>query len=139
WFGKTVSLLAERAATLEPQVIVAIESRGFIFGGALAAAMGIGMVPVRKPGKLPYQRSRVEYALEYGVDALEMHSDALLPGCRVVVVDDLLATGGTAKAAIKLTEQQGARVAGCLFVVELSFLGGREKLGEYRIESLIGY
>lgn len=117
--------------------IAAIESRGFLFGAPLALRHGIGFVPVRKPGKLPWKTNRVEYVLEYGTDAVEIHQDAIRPGERVLLVDDLLATGGTMGAACQLVEACGGAVAGCAFVVELCFLPGREKLAGRRIESLI--
>jgi adenine phosphoribosyltransferase len=119
--------------------VVAIESRGFILGAPVAQALGAAFVPFRKPGKLPHIVERVEYALEYGVDALECHRDALQGGQRVLVVDDVLATGGTAAAACALVESLGATVRGCSFLVELAFLQGREKLPSRRIERLVGY
>jgi len=119
--------------------IVGIESRGFLFGAALAQLTGIGFIPIRKPGKLPAETHAVEYALEYGIDALEIQSDALHQGMKVVVVDDLLATGGTAAATIQLVEKLGAKVAACLFVIELDFLKGKEKLGDTPSFSLIHY
>ncbi len=117
--------------------VLGIEARGFIFAGILAHALGVGMVPVRKPGKLPWKTVRAAYALEYGSDALEMHIDAVQPGERVLVVDDLLATGGTASAAIALARQLGAEIVGCCFLIELDFLQGRERLAPERVESLI--
>lgn len=119
--------------------VVAIESRGFILGAPVAQLLGAGFVPFRKPGKLPHLVERIEYALEYGVDALECHRDALRGGQRVLVVDDVLATGGTAAAACALVESLGATVQGCSFLVELSFLGGRQKLGSRRVERLVRY
>jgi adenine phosphoribosyltransferase len=119
--------------------VVAIESRGFILGAPVAQALGAAFVPFRKPGKLPHVVERVEYALEYGVDALECHRDALRGGQRVLVVDDVLATGGTAAAACALVESLGATVQGCSFLVELGFLEGREKLGGRRIERVVAY
>jgi len=119
--------------------IVGIESRGFIFGAALAQQTGIGFVPVRKPGKLPYEVHQIEYELEYGVDALEIHRDAVSHGHKVVIVDDLLATGGTARATVDLVRKLGAEVTACLFVIELGFLGGRKALDEVPVHSLIGY
>lgn len=119
--------------------IVGIESRGFLFGAALAQLTGIGFVPIRKPGKLPAETHAIEYELEYGTDVLEIHRDALSQGHKVVIVDDLLATGGTAAATIKLVEQLGAEVAACLFVVELDFLKGKEKLGDTPVFSLLHY
>ena len=119
--------------------VIAIESRGFILGAPVAQHLGAGFVPVRKVGKLPFRTERVEYALEYGTDALEIHVDACGTNARVLVVDDVLATGGTARAAVALAEKVGARVAGCSFLMELSFLPGRNALGERRVESLITY
>jgi len=138
-FRKTIDLLAERVREHKPTALVGIESRGFIFGAALAHAMGVGLLPVRKPGKLPYKTKRVEYSLEYGTDALEMHEDAVSQGLRVVIVDDLLATGGTAAATARLVEEQGGVVAGFAFVVELDFLKGRSKLGGRPAEALLHY
>jgi adenine phosphoribosyltransferase len=120
-------------------LIVGVEARGFIFAPALAYAMYAGFVPVRKPKKLPYQSISVSYELEYGTDALEIHRDAIAPGTRVLIVDDLLATGGTAKAVTQLVEQLGGIVAGLGFLVELTFLGGREKLQGYDVFSLLQY
>ncbi len=121
------------------EVVVAIESRGFIFGGALAHELGAGFVPVRKLGKLPAKTIEVEYELEYGRDALAMHEDAIGPGQRVLVVDDLLATGGTMAATLRLVEQSGGVVVGVAFLIELGFLKGREKLKDYPVTSLIVY
>jgi len=135
----TLALLAERLAPHRPEVILAVESRGFIFGAPVAAALGIGFVPVRKPGKLPFRIARRSYALEYGTDTLEMHADAVVAGARVAIVDDLLATGGTAQATAELARELGAEVAVAAFVVELALLKGRERLGEARVESLIVY
>jgi adenine phosphoribosyltransferase len=120
-------------------VVVGVEARGFIFAPALAYALNAGFVPVRKPKKLPAEVVRVTYDLEYGSDSLEMHSDAVVPGCRVLIVDDLLATGGTAKAVADLVEQQRGKVVGIGCVVELTFLHGREKLGGYDVFSLLQY
>ena len=117
--------------------IAAIESRGFLFGAPLAVQLGIGIVPVRKPGKLPWKTNRVEYVLEYGTDAVEIHQDAVKKGERVLLIDDLLATGGTMGAACKLVEACGGTVAGCAVVVELAFLAGRRRLQGRRVESLI--
>lgn len=118
--------------------IAAVESRGFLFGVPLAMKLGKGFVPVRKPGKLPWKTNRVEYVLEYGTDAVEIHVDAIQPGERVLVVDDLLATGGTMGAACKLVETCGGIVAATAFVVELRFLQGRQRLAPHRVEALIG-
>ena len=115
------------------------EARGFVLGGALAAAIGAGFILARKPGKLPRNTASVEYQLEYGVDALEVHADALRSGARVLVHDDLMATGGTARALCDLVEGAGARVAGCAFVIELAFLCGRERLAPHDVHSLITY
>jgi adenine phosphoribosyltransferase len=134
-----VDLLAERVALHRPDVVVAVESRGFIFGAPVAAALGLGFAPVRKPGKLPSRTLRRTYDLEYGTDSLEMHADAVRPGARVVVVDDLLATGGTAAATIELVREQGATVVAAIFVVELSFLPGRARLPGVPVEALIAY
>src|SRR5688500_10760734 len=121
------------------EVVVAIESRGFIFGGALGHELGAGFVPVRKLGKLPAKTIEVEYELEYGRDALAIHEDAISPGQRVLVVDDLLATGGTMAAALRLVEQLGGVVVGVAFLIELTFLHGRDKLKTYPLHSLIVY
>jgi adenine phosphoribosyltransferase len=138
-FRHTIDLLGERIARHRPELIVAIESRGFIFGAPVAAALGIGFVPVRKPGKLPHRTARRSYALEYGTDALEMHADAIVHGARVALVDDLLATGGTAAATIELVREVGGTVSVAAFVVELGFLSGRERLTSESTESLIVY
>jgi len=119
--------------------IVGIESRGFIFGAALAQLTGIGFVPVRKPGKLPYEVHKIEYELEYGFDALEIHRDAVSHGHKVVIVDDLLATGGTARATVDLVRKLGAEVTACLFVIELAFLEGGKALNDVPVHSLISY
>ena len=137
-FRVVTDLLAERIAPLRPEKLVGIESRGFIFGAALAERLGIGLAPVRKPGKLPWKAVRETYSLEYGTDALEMHEDAVA-GLRCLVLDDLLATGGTAAATARLVERQGGTVAGFAFVIELGFLHGREKLGTREVLSLIHY
>jgi adenine phosphoribosyltransferase len=119
--------------------VVSAEARGFVLGGAIAAEAGAGFVLARKPGKLPRETSSIEYQLEYGVDALEMHSDAVRGGARVLVHDDLLATGGTAQALCGLVERAGGTVAGCAFVVELGFLDGRSRLEGYDVRSLVSY
>ena len=119
--------------------VVGIESRGFILGAPVALALGTGLVIVRKKGKLPHQIVREEYALEYGTDVIEMHADSLGPGWRVVVVDDLIATGGTAAAAVRLARKTGAEVVGCAFLIELAALGGRAALGEERVHSVLVY
>jgi adenine phosphoribosyltransferase len=134
-----VEQLAAWAEPREIDYVVGAEARGFILGSALAYRLGCGFVAARKPGKLPYLTVGAKYALEYGFDALEMHVDAVPKGARVLVHDDLLATGGTAKAKINLIEQLGAEVVGLAFVVELSFLGGRDKLYPYPVHSLVTY
>lgn len=119
--------------------VIGIESRGFLFGVHLAHHLGAGFVPVRKPGKLPAEVHAAEYALEYGTDRLEMHRDALLPGARVLVVDDVIATGGTAAATARLVESSGGEVVGFGFLLELAFLAGRGRLESYDVRSLIRY
>jgi adenine phosphoribosyltransferase len=138
-FTTTLDLLAEAYAGQRVDTIVGIESRGFIFGAALAARMSASFVPARKPGKLPAETDRVEYELEYGTDAVEMHKDALQSGERVVIVDDLIATGGTARATGELVRRQGAELLGYGFVIELSFLDGTKGLAPHRVVSLIRY
>src|SRR4051794_24364250 len=132
----------ELAAWAEPRrvdFVVGAEARGFILGAALSYRLGCGFIAARKPGKLPYMTVSAKYALEYGFDALEMHVDALRRGARVLIHDDLLATGGTARAKIELVEQLGASVVGLAFIVELSFLGGRDRLYGYDVHSLVQY
>jgi adenine phosphoribosyltransferase len=119
--------------------VLAAEARGFILGGALARELGVGFVPARKPGKLPAETVSAEYALEYGIDALELHADALAGGARVLIHDDLLATGGTAGALCELVGGLGAQVVGCAFLIELSFLGGRERLAPVPVHALVDY
>jgi adenine phosphoribosyltransferase len=131
--------LARLAEPLEVDYVVAAEARGFILGAPLARELGVGFVPARRPGKLPHDTVSAEYALEYGINALEMHADALSGGTRVLVHDDLLATGGTAGALCELVEGLGAEVAACEFLIELSFLGGRERLAPRPVLSLISY
>ncbi len=121
------------------QKVVGTESRGFIFGAPLALRLGAGFVPARKPKKLPAQTVREEYALEYGTDALEMHADAINKGENVIIIDDLLATGGTAAATARLVEKLGGKIAGIAFLIELEFLEGRKKLSNCEIFSLIKY
>ncbi|MDQ7065655.1 MAG: adenine phosphoribosyltransferase [candidate division KSB1 bacterium] len=134
------SLDAMKARFQEPvDVIVGIESRGFIFGGALAASYGAGFVPARKQGKLPAEVEQETYELEYGADQLEIHKDAIRPGQKVLIVDDLLATGGTAAATARLVKKLGGDIVGLLFLIELTFLNGREKLKDFRVESIIQY
>jgi adenine phosphoribosyltransferase len=136
---QTVDELSDYAKKLDVELVVSAEARGFLLGGAVAANVGAGFIPARKPGKLPREVNSVEYVLEYGVDALEVHKDALAGGARVLVHDDLLATGGTARALCDLVEQAGAVVAGCAFIVELAFLNGRERLAPHDVQSLIVY
>jgi len=138
-FRAVMDELAGRVRGRGFQRIVAIESRGFLFGAALADRLGLGLAPVRKLGKLPYKTDRVEYALEYGTGTLEAHVDAVHPGEKVVIVDDLLATGGTAAAARRLVEKQQGTVGSFLFVVELRELRGREKLKGSEVEALIAF
>ncbi len=136
---EAVEALAAWSAPRRVELVVAAEARGFILGGALARALGAGFVPARKPGKLPHDTISAEYILEYGVDALEMHADALSNGARVLVHDDLLATGGTARALCDLVAGRGAEVVGCAFLVELGFLCGRERLEGFDVHTLIRY
>jgi adenine phosphoribosyltransferase len=136
---EVVDLMTEHARALKPDVIAGIESRGFVFGLPIAINLGLGFVPVRKLGKLPGEKISEEYALEYGTNTVEIHTDAVEPGQRVVVVDDLLATGGTASAAARLIERLGGTVAGFTFLIELTFLGGRKHLRGYDVYTLIEY
>ena len=136
---KTISLLAEKASAYNPTVVAGIESRGFIFGTGVALELGLGFVPVRKPGKLPWKTLREEYSLEYGTDAVEVHQDAVTKEDRILAVDDLLATGGTMRATCKLFERLQAKVVACSFVIELSDLKGREKLSPWEVTSLVAY
>ena len=135
----TIDTLAEKCASLAPDYSVGMESRGFIFGAPLAYKMGVGFIPVRKPGKLPAAVHTVEYELEYGTDRLEMHQDALNHGCRVLIVDDLIATGGTAGATANLIQQIGCELVGFAFVIELKDLNGRQRLPEVPIITLVDY
>jgi adenine phosphoribosyltransferase len=133
----TIDGLIELTRDLGVEVVMGIESRGFLFAAPMAYATGAGLVIVRKPGKLPWRSVQAEYALEYGTDKIEMHADALLPGQRVLIVDDVLATGGTAKAAAQLVESVGGVVAGYAFVIELDFLAGRQRLPAAPVRSLL--
>lgn len=136
-FRQAIDGMATSFAGIEH--VVAIESRGFILGAPVAYSLGAGLVLVRKSGKLPFGTLREEYALEYGANAVEIHRDAIQPGERVLIVDDVLATGGTVRAAANLVERLGATVVGISLLIELAFLGGREKLGGYEVRSLLTY
>jgi adenine phosphoribosyltransferase len=138
-FREVMDRMLDHARQLAPDAVVGIESRGFIFAAPLALALGAGFVPVRKLGKLPGDTIQVEYALEYGTNTVEVHSDAIRPGQRVLIVDDLLATGGTSAAAVELVTRLGGQVIGCLYLVELAFLNGRELLDSVPVTSLITY
>jgi len=137
--SQAVTELADWARPLDVDYVVAAEARGFILGAAIARELGVGFVPARKPGKLPHETIAAEYILEYGVDALELHADALADGARVLLHDDLLATGGTARALAELIEGTGAEIAGCAFLVELAFLRGRDRLAGYDVHALLSY
>jgi adenine phosphoribosyltransferase len=138
-FHRSIEILKEQVRVFKPDVFLAIESRGFVFGGALAFTLKKGLAVARKIGKLPYQSDRISYQLEYGSNTLELHVDAIEKGQRVVVIDDLLATGGTAAACGELIQKQDGVVAGFSFVVELGFLEGRKKLAPYPISSILVY
>ncbi len=138
-FGLAVNIFAERYRRKSIEKIVAIDARGFLFGGALANYLGIGLAVVRKKGKLPYQSHEMEYELEYGTGILELHVDGVEKNQRVIIIDDLLATGGTAQAAAKLVEKCGGEIVEMAFLVELGFLKGREKLAKYPVFSAITY
>jgi adenine phosphoribosyltransferase len=135
----TIDLLAGYARDRGAECVVAAEARGFILGGAVAARIEAGFIPARKPGKLPHTVAAAEYALEYGVDTIEIHRDALAHGTRVLIHDDLIATGGTAAACRELVEAAGATVVGCAFVIELAFLDGRARLAPHDVHSLVVY
>ena len=138
-FRTVIDRLTEQVSPMKPDYVLGIEARGFIFAPALAYHLGAGFVPVRKPNKLPAATERISYELEYGMDTLEIHKDAVPPGARVVIADDLLATGGTSLATARLVEKLGGKVAGLVFVVELDFLKGRERLDGHNVISLIRY
>lgn len=138
-FREAVDRLAEPFMDKGIDLVVSIEARGFIFGGALAYKLGAGFIPARKPGKLPAETVRQEYALEYGTDAVEIHKDAIKPGQKVLLFDDVLATGGTMEATAKLVEKLGGEVVGIAFLIDLTYLKGREKLTKYPIHALIYY
>ncbi|HSI96763.1 MAG TPA: adenine phosphoribosyltransferase [Gaiellaceae bacterium] len=139
YFRETIDRLAEWAGPRKPDLVLGAEARGFIFGGALAYALGAGFIAARKPGKLPRETIEATYALEYGTDSLQMHRDAVSEGSRVLIIDDVLATGGTARAKVELVEGLGGVVAGVLFVIELTFLGGRGRLDGYDVHALIQF
>ncbi|SDF11008.1 adenine phosphoribosyltransferase [Sporolituus thermophilus] len=138
-FRQAIDALCTAFAAEQIDLVVGPEARGFAVGAPVAYRLGAGFVPVRKPGKLPAETLRYEYTLEYGKDALEIHRDAIMPGQRVLVVDDLLATGGTTEATIRMVEQLGGKVVGLAFLIELSYLNGRSRLADYRIVSLAVY
>ena len=138
-FCRLIDHMTLQTRPIHPDLVLGIEARGFIFAPALAYNVNAGFVPIRKPNKLPHETETVSYALEYGTDSLEIHKDAITTGSRVVIVDDLLATGGTAAAAAHLVEKAGGVVAGFMFAVELEFLKGRDKLEGYDVFSLIRY
>jgi adenine phosphoribosyltransferase len=138
-FGQTIDALVEPYKNQKVDLVLGMEARGFIFAPTVAYALKAGFIPVRKPGKLPAAKLQVNYELEYGTDSLEIHQDAIQPGQRVLIVDDLIATGGTAKAVAEMVEAMDAVVVGVAFVVELTFLNGREKLGKYAIHSILKY
>jgi adenine phosphoribosyltransferase len=138
-FRKVIDALTEQIRPLQPDAVLGIEARGFIFAPALAYNLGAGFVPVRKPNKLPAEAERISYELEYGMDTLEVHKDAVKPGTRVVIADDLLATGGTSLASVRLAEKLGGKVAAVIFVIELETLKGRERLAGYNVLSLLKY
>ena len=136
---RTVRQMADAFRDDRVDLVAAVESRGFIFGAAVAVELGAGFVPIRKPGKLPAETTSETYELEYGTDTIEIHTDAVRPGQRVLMVDDLLATGGTMAAACRLVETLGGAIVGIAFLIELEFLNGRSRLGDHRIVSLVGY
>jgi adenine phosphoribosyltransferase len=138
-FATTVDMLADEFIGEDVDYVVAIEARGYVIGAPLAYKLGAGLIPVRKPGKLPYTTIKADYALEYGTNTLEVHSDAVGPGHRVIIVDDLLATGGTASATKTLVERLGGEVVGAGFIIELTALGGRAKLGSTSVRTLLSY
>ncbi|MBE0447761.1 MAG: adenine phosphoribosyltransferase [Actinobacteria bacterium] len=138
-FKYAIDMIANHYKDKNINAVLGAEARGFILASALAYRLGCGFIPARKPGKLPYNTLRAEYELEYGIDSLEMHEDAIKPNERILVVDDVIATGGTAAAKVELVEKLGGVVAGIAFLIELSFLNGRSKLGDHDILSLITY
>ncbi len=138
-FRQTIDAFVNRYQPMEIDVVAGIEARGFIIAGAIACLLGTGFIPIRKPGKLPAATYRRDYQLEYGTDAIEMHRDAVTPGTRVLMVDDLLATGGTMKAACEMVEMAGGTVVECAFIVDLPELKGREKLKGYPLFTLVAF
>jgi adenine phosphoribosyltransferase len=138
-FKKVIDVLTDQIRPLRPDSVLGIEARGFIFAPALAYNLGAGFVPIRKPKKLPAETERISYELEYGMDTLELHKDAVKPGMRVVIADDLLATGGTALASVRLVEKLGGDVVALSFVIELEALKGRDRLNGYNVVSLLKY
>jgi len=138
-FKAVIDALTDQIRPHKPDTVLGIEARGFIFAPALAYNLGAGFVPVRKPKKLPAETERISYELEYGIDTLEMHKDAIKPGMRVVIADDLLATGGTALASVRLVEKLGGKVEAVSFVIELEALNGRDRLNGYDVVSLLKY
>jgi len=136
-FKEAIDILASELKGRKAQVVLSVESRGFIFGAALAYKLGLGIVPIRKPGKLPHEKHTITYDLEYGKDTLEMHKDAFQKGDKVLIVDDLLATGGTTRAVIDLVEKMGGEIVGIAFLIELLPLKGRDKLKGYPVYSII--
>lgn len=138
-FESCIDQMVEKVKDMNIDVLAAAEARGFLFAAPLALKLGLGMVPIRKPGKLPYEKHSYSYELEYGTDTLEMHVDGVTAGQNVLVVDDLLATGGTVEACCRMVEQCDAKVAGCLFLINLTFLEGAKKLEPYPVISLLDY
>ena len=138
-YKQVIDILAKKYKGKKIDKILCVESRGFFFASALSYKLGIGIIPVRKPGKLPYKTVRQTYELEYGTDTLEMHVDAIKKGARVLIIDDLLATGGTVKACTELVEKMGGKVAGIGFVIELGFLHGRNKIKDYDVYSILKF
>ncbi len=138
-FSSAIDALCSKFSSADIDYVAAVEARGFIFGGAVAEKLGVGFVPIRKKGKLPYKIESITYKLEYGTDTLEVHSDAVQGGAKVLMVDDLLATGGTMAAACRLIEKTGGQVAAVVFLIELAGLAGRDKLAGYKVESIICY
>ncbi|WP_062307483.1 adenine phosphoribosyltransferase [Alicyclobacillus sendaiensis] len=138
-YRDAIQTLAAKAQAWEPELVVGPEARGYVVGAPLAVTLGLGFVPVRKPGKLPYKTVSVEYALEYGTDRLEIHEDAIQPGQRVLLADDLLATGGTMRATKDLVEKLGGVVVGAAFLIELKPLGGRDRLGDIPVYTLVQF